>query len=170
MSPVSHDPNFQTQQSREKPAGLNESGSAGIGHTNPWQPSGCHPPVVLLACVWLSWPLVQRPTFGSGHLAVVMRWRALIERQAKGEAVIGWHRAAVGEEGADRGAGCCLSWSRTSPRFHLVSPLPLKTWRSLTEATAFTHKHNTSSSLGHLSLSLSRPKWQLRWLSEGPLN
>lgn len=56
----------------------------------------------------------QKPAFGEGHLAAVMRWRAPIERPAKGEAVIGWHGGAAGGGGADRGAQS-LDGSTSSP-------------------------------------------------------
>lgn len=40
---------------------------------------------------------MQKSAFGCGQLAAVMRWHALIERPAKGEAVIG-RRGEQGEQ------------------------------------------------------------------------
>lgn len=110
-----------------------ESGSAGICHTTPGEPCECRPSLGPQAAGWPSWPLECRSqALVRGHLAAVMRWRAPIERPAKGEAVIGWRRGAVGRR---------RCWQRPrfelkSGRFYLVSPLLPERWRSPAEASA----------------------------------
>lgn len=60
---------------------------------------------------------MQELAFGCSQLAVLMRWRALIEHPAKGKVLIGRHRAA----GGDRDV--CVRVCLLEEKFHLVSPL-----------------------------------------------
>lgn len=119
-------------------------------HATPGEPCGCRPSLGPRAGVWPSWPLARRSqALVKGHLAAVMRWRAPIERPAKGEAVIGWRRdAAAGGGGADRGAVCAFELkqnvSTVSPR---LPSAPREVTQSDRSLGAFTRKHNTASSL-----------------------
>lgn len=126
-----------------------ESGSAGICHATPGEPCGCRPSLGPQAGISPSWPLARRSqALVKGHLAAVMRWRAPIERPAKGEAVIGWRRDAAGGGGADRGAVCGFELkqnvSTVSPR---LPSAPREVTQSDWSLGAFTRKHNTASSL-----------------------
>lgn len=117
---------------------------------------------------------MQELAFGCSQLAALMRWRALIEHPAKGNVLIGRHRAA----GGDRDT--CVCWRKS----FTLSPLCSQKGERRQKLQCFVSRTTSTGTLllptslkksGLLlpesptcrpgCVSLSRPKWHLRCLS-----
>lgn len=131
---------------------------------------------------------MQELAFGCSQLAFVMRWHVLIELPAKGNILIGRHGELRPQVLTEKWCACachatCMCVKAKVWKFLLVSTLLQEWWSRHTETSVLCLLQTGTDAWLFLTLleepalflftptcqpgcfSLSRPKWQLRWLS-----